>query len=133
MRFGIPFTGAASLFIGMQQVMWSLLPLVTEHLEVRQSLFVRVMKQTDTGQSWLWVMLLSGLYLCATSLTLYRTQRHAALFLSSIVCLSTFSLFIRAEAITPVSASLPVMGGYLLGLLLLDVFNKNKRRGNDNL
>lgn len=126
-KLGMPFTGAASLFIGIQQVMWSLLPLVTEHLEQRQSLFVRVMEQNDSGPSWLFVMLLSGLYLCATSVMLLRKQRHVALFLSSMVCLATFSLFINAGAITPVSASLPMMSAYLLWLLAIDVSNKNRR------
>lgn len=128
-KFGVPFTGAASFFIGLQQVLWSLIPLLPYEPNLRKSLFVQVMDATNTSSSWLAIMLLSGLYLCVTSFMLNRSKRHVALALSSMVCLATFGLFVRANAVTPVSASLPLMGAYLAFLLWLDVFNKNKRRG----
>lgn len=124
--FSIPFTGLASLLIGLLQVLWSLIPLVSaEH--GNRSLFVRVLHETGTGDDWLAVMLLSGLLLSLTSVALFRSLRHVSLFISSAVMLASFGVFAFAGVVTPVTLSLPLLGLYAFALLVIDVTSKRRR------
>lgn len=128
MRIGIPFTGLASLLIGLIQVQWAWLALYQQDSNM-PSLFVAALIDQGIADEWLWTMLLSGSLLSVSSLLYRRTLRHIALFLSSTVLLSSFSMFTIYWILTPVTLTLPLMGFYCILLLALDVANKNRHKG----
>lgn len=120
-----PYTGAASFLIGLLQILWAALPLVNGAAE-RQSLFVKALRESNTGEEWLVTMFLTGALLCFSSLFPRRSLRHIALFLSGIVLLTSFGIFLNAQTVTPVTLALPLLGGYCGFLLVLDAANKKK-------
>lgn len=121
-----PYTGAASLLIGLLQVLWALIPLVDAHLG-QHSLFSRALSESDTGDEWFATMLLTGALLAVASVMRRRSLRHVALFLSSSVLLASFALFIHMHVVTPVTLTLPVLGLYCILLLIIDAANKNPK------
>lgn len=120
-----PYTGAASFLIGLLQILWAALPLVSDATG-RQSLFVSTLRESGAGEEWLITMLLTGLLLSFASLYPRRSLRHIALYLSGVVLLTSFGIFLTAAVVTPVTLSLPLLGGYCGFLLILDAANKKK-------
>lgn len=126
MRLGVPFTGLASLLVGLLQTMWATIPLFPNS---HNSLFFKAVHAAGAGEEWLAVMFASGAFLSFASLNLNRGMRHMALIISSMVMLSTFGLFTSARTITPVTLTTALLGVYALFLLWFDVKCKESRKG----
>lgn len=127
-RVGLPFTGLASLLIGMIQILWSATPLFSDRPGFKRSPFAMALIESGIGEEWLCVMLLTGVLLSIASITLFRTLRHVALILSGWVLLATFPVLWGYGLHTPLSFTVPVLGIYCMVLLWLDVQYKEKRR-----
>lgn len=128
--FGVPFTGLASLLIGLQTVLWSLIPLLGALGLMRgqeRSLLIQVLHESGDGLVWSATMLAAGIWLSVASLTLRRTWRHAALAVMAPVQLASFVLFAHAGVITPISLTFVLSGLYCVVLLVFDVAGRDAR------
>lgn len=130
--FGIPYTSSGSMIVGFMQLLWSVIPLYNSAQDRSSSPFMNALIASGAGVEWLILMMSSGLMLVITSFMMFRSLRHAALVVSGAILLASFAPFITQHTWTPTVLSLPLLGMYCYYLLLLDVSNKNKRRGSAN-
>jgi hypothetical protein len=115
----------ACLLIGLLEIVWSAVGIVPAE---PQSKFATVLHEQDFGVVWLFIMLLVGILLTAGAILPWRSGRHIALFLSSLIWFSWFGIFIRELPWAPVVASMPIIGAMCVLLMYSDAKQKPRSR-----
>ena len=113
-----------ALLIGCIQMAWAFLGVTDAH-EV--SLFARTLRDSGLGYSWFSVMFVGGLFLSLGALLPMRHFRHISLYLSSLIWMATFFVFLGSAPITPVVISMPLFSIFSVLLIYSDA--KRKTRG----
>ncbi len=105
----------ASLLIGCIQVLWSFLSFSGDY----DTLSLAIVSHRIEHE-WFFMMFGTGILLIAGSVCRWRSGRHIGLFLSMLVLLSTFGVFVKFSAWTPVTATMPLLALMCLILLVHD-------------
>ena len=113
-----------ALLIGLIQMSWAFVGLTDSH---GISLFARTLKESGLGYSWFSVMFASGLFLSLGALLPMRRLRHISLYLSSLIWMAMFFVFLGSAPATPVVISMPLFSVFSVLLIYSDA--KRKTRG----
>lgn len=112
------------LLIGLIQMAWAFIGLTDSH---KFSLFARTLIESGLGYSWFSVMFVGGLFLVLGALLPMRHFRHISLYLSSLIWMAMFFVFLEHAPMTPVVVSMPLFSIFSVLLIYSDA--KRKIRG----
>lgn len=113
-----------TLLIGTIELVWSIVGLIPEH----RSLFAQTLYSRGLDVEWFGLMIGTGTVTGAGAVLPWRSGRHIGLFLSALIWLVMFGVFVDDNVLTPVTFSMPVFGLFSIGLMYADAKRKPREK-----